>query len=164
MTGGSHPAPLTALGQGLAEEIGRSGQVAGVGIDAVDIGRFARVLARRTHLADRLFTVGELAYARAAADPVPRLSTRFAAKEATMKAFGVGLGSFPFHDVEVVREGLEAPRLVLHGDALALARRDGRDPVAPLAHPHRADGPGPGGAEAPRPTGHRRCRPTLARP
>ena len=61
----------------------------------------------------------------AASDPVPRLSTRFAAKEATMKALGVGLGAFPFADVEVVRNGLEAPSLVLHGSALAPAEQAG---------------------------------------
>ena len=99
--------------------------VTGVGIDAVEIDRFTRVLARRAGMAGRLFTPGELAYARSAAAPAPRLSTRFAAKEAAMKALGVGLGSFPFHDVEVVRDGLDAPRLVLHGAALALARRAG---------------------------------------
>ena len=102
-----------------------AGSVVGVGIDAVDLDRFRRVLGRRTHLADRLFTEGERAYARAASDPIPRLSTRFAAKEATMKALGVGLGAFPFVDVEVVRAGLEAPRLVLHGTALARAREAG---------------------------------------
>jgi holo-[acyl-carrier protein] synthase len=99
--------------------------VSGVGIDAVDLERFARVLGRRPGMADRLFTSGELAYARSAADPVPRMSTRFAAKEATMKALGVGLGAFPFVDVEVVRTGLEAPRLVLYGAALGLAREAG---------------------------------------
>ena len=125
MTGGSRAAPLTTLGSGLAEGLGRSGLVVGVGIDAVEIDRFARALARRTKMADRLFTAGELAYARAAADPAPRLSTRFAAKEATMKALGVGLGAFSFHDVEVVRIGLDAPWLVLHGPAEELARRAG---------------------------------------
>ena len=97
----------------------------GVGIDAVDLDRFAGVLRRRTRMAERLFTDGELAYARAASDPVPRLSTRFAAKEATMKALGVGLGAFPFHDVEVPRIGLAAPRLVLHAAAAMLARKAG---------------------------------------
>lgn len=102
-----------------------TGSVVGVGIDAVDLDRFRRVLGRRAHLADRLFTEGERAYARAAADPVPRLSTRFAAKEATMKALGVGLGAFRFAEVEVVRLGLEAPTLVLHRSALERARRAG---------------------------------------
>jgi holo-[acyl-carrier protein] synthase len=99
--------------------------VVGVGIDAVDLARFARVLDRRRHLADRIFTEGELAYARSASDPVPRLSTRFAAKEATMKCLGVGLGAFPFHDVEVVRTGLDAPRLVVQGRAARLALEAG---------------------------------------
>ena len=125
MTADDRAALLTALGRGLAEEAGRSGPVLGVGIDAVDLERFGRALERRASLADRLFTVDELAYARAATNPVPRLSTRFAAKEAVMKALGVGLGAFPFHAVEVVRVGLDAPGLVLSGAAEALAHRSG---------------------------------------
>ncbi len=116
-----------------------------MGIDAVDLDRFARILGRRASVAGRLFTPGELAYARSAPDPVPRLSTRFAAKEAVMKALGVGLGAFPFHDVEVVRVGLDAPALVLTGQAEAVARRPGGGPLAPLAVPHRPGGGGPGG-------------------
>ena len=99
--------------------------VVGVGIDAVDIARLRVMLGRRRHLAQRLFTPGELAYADLVPDPVPRLATRFASKEAVMKALGVGLGAFGFHDVEVVRDGLDAPRLVLHGVAAALARDAG---------------------------------------
>jgi holo-[acyl-carrier protein] synthase len=120
---------VTALARssalGLLAAIRPATGVVGVGVDAVDLDRFARVLERRASMADRLFTPGELAYARSAADPVPRLSTRFAAKEAVMKALGVGLGAFAFHDVEVVRVGLDAPVLVLAGAAGALAARAG---------------------------------------
>ncbi len=131
MTGadGTAAASLSGLAAAMAEEVtgdlGGAGGVIGVGIDAVDLDRFARVLDRRATIADRLFTAGELAYARASVDPVPRLSTRFAAKEATMKALGVGLGAFPFHDVEVVRLGLDAPWLEVRGAALELARSCG---------------------------------------
>jgi holo-[acyl-carrier protein] synthase len=122
-------APVTALARGLALGLVDGGMapvgVVGVGVDAVDLARFARVLGRRGSVADRLFTAGELAYARSAPDPVPRLSTRFAAKEAVMKALGVGLWSYPFHDVEVVRAGLDAPGLVLTGAAESLAHRTG---------------------------------------
>ncbi|MGD0394619.1 MAG: holo-ACP synthase [Acidimicrobiales bacterium] len=121
--------PLSATLAGAARELaarsGLAGTVVGVGVDAVDVDRFRRVLGRRTRLADRLFTGGERSYAGAASDPVPRLSTRFAAKEATMKALGVGLGAFPFTDVEVVRHGLDAPSLVLHRSALELAEGAG---------------------------------------
>ncbi len=122
-------APVTVLAQRAAEVLARGaaapGGLVGVGVDAVDLDRFRRVLARRSRLADRLFTEAERRYAQSAHDPVPRMSTRFAAKEAAMKALGVGLGTFPFAEVEVVRNGLEAPSLVLHGSAGELARQAG---------------------------------------
>jgi holo-[acyl-carrier protein] synthase len=131
VTGGDSAAPVSALARSAALDIIGSDRltagVVGVGIDAVDLERFATVLVRRSSLAGRLFTGDELAYARAASDPVPRLSTRFAAKEAVMKALGVGLGAFAFRDVEVVRVGLGAPHLVLRGAAAALATRSGVD-------------------------------------
>ncbi len=109
----------------LIAQIAPAATVLGVGVDAVDLERFGRVLGRRPRLAGRLFTGGERSYIDAATDPIPRMSTRFAAKEATMKALGVGLGAFPFTDVEVIRHGLGAPRLVLHRKALALADEAG---------------------------------------
>jgi holo-[acyl-carrier protein] synthase len=102
-----------------------SSTVVGIGVDAVDLPRFRAMLARRPRLSSRLFTEGERAYASRVADPTARLATRFAAKEATMKALGVGLGAFSFVDVEVVRSGLDAPYLVLSGAAEELARRAG---------------------------------------
>lgn len=95
--------------------------VIGVGIDAVDVDRFRRTLARQPRLVDRLFTAGERAYALRRQDPTERLAARFAAKEAVMKALGVGLGAFGFHDVEVQRAASGAPSLVLRGPAGALA-------------------------------------------
>jgi holo-[acyl-carrier protein] synthase len=61
----------------------------------------------------RLFTPGE----RTAGSGVAGLAARFAAKEATMKALGVGLGAFRFHDVEVVRLESGAPELRVSGAA-----------------------------------------------
>jgi len=99
--------------------------VVGVGVDAVDLDRFRAVLDRRPRLARRLFAGTELDYAALAADPVPRLATRFAAKEAVMKALGVGLWSFRLTDVEVARDGSAAPTLVLRGAAADLAAAAG---------------------------------------
>jgi holo-[acyl-carrier protein] synthase len=99
--------------------------VVGIGLDTVDLDRFRQLLDRRPRLAERLFTSGERADVGAAVDPAPRLAARFAAKEACMKALGVGLGAFGFRDVEVVRDPSGRPSLRLHGTAAALAAERG---------------------------------------
>lgn len=88
----------------------------GLGVDAVDVDRFAEVLARQPRMVGRLFTDGERAF-----DATPRLAARFAVKEAVMKALGVGFGAFGWHDVETVRTESGAPELVLRGAAAELA-------------------------------------------
>ena len=98
-----------------------SAVVRGVGVDAVDIERFRTSLARTPTMRDRLFTADELAYVAPKADPVPSLAARFAAREAVMKALGVGLGAFGFHDVWVRRAESGQPELVVTGPAAALA-------------------------------------------
>jgi holo-[acyl-carrier protein] synthase len=87
-----------------------------VGIDLVEIQRVERALERRPRIADRLFTAGELAYARERARPGRHLAARFAAKEAVIKALGQGV---PPRDIEVV--GGKPPRLQLHGRAAEVA-------------------------------------------
>jgi holo-[acyl-carrier protein] synthase len=99
--------------------------VVGLGVDVVDMDRFRTVLARRPRLAERVFTEGERRYAFSKADPVPRLAARFAAKEATMKALGVGLGAFRFADAEVVRAPSGEPSIRLGGRAIELAGERG---------------------------------------
>ncbi len=86
----------------------------GVGIDAVDIARFRRVLARRAGLAERLFTEAERADLAGRTDAVAGLAARFAAKEAAWKALGMGLGAAGWHDVEVLRSDGGRPRLAVH--------------------------------------------------
>lgn len=93
----------------------------GIGVDLVEVDRMRQVLARTPTMVDRLFTAGERAYAEAARDPAERFAVRFAAKEAAMKALGVGLGSVDWHDFEVVRTGSGAPELRVTGRAHELA-------------------------------------------
>ncbi|HEY5023472.1 MAG TPA: holo-ACP synthase [Acidimicrobiales bacterium] len=101
------------------------GGVRGIGVDAVDVVRFRHVLERRPGIVHRLFTDAERAYAGASRDPGPRLAVRFAAKEAVLKALGVGVGAAGFRDVEVVRAENGEPGLSLSGRAAALSARRG---------------------------------------
>ena len=99
------------------------------------MARFVEVLARRPRLAERLFTVQERAYAGGLANPAPSLAARFAAKEAVMKALGVGLGAFAFGDVEVQRQPNGGPDIVLSGRAARLAsERQVRSWMVSLTH------------------------------
>lgn len=88
--------------------------VIGVGIDVVDLGRFAASLERTPSLMARLFTPAE------AEKPLASLAARFAAKEAIAKALGApaGLG---WHDAEVVSEDSGRPVFTLRGTVLARA-------------------------------------------
>lgn len=91
----------------------------------MDVDRFRLVLARTPRLRGRIFTQAELDYADRQRDPTQRLAARFAAKEATMKALGVGLGEIRLADIEVGRHPSGAPGLHLHGQAAALADQRG---------------------------------------
>jgi holo-[acyl-carrier protein] synthase len=82
--------------------------IIGVGIDVVDIARFAAALDRTPGLADRLFTDDERRL------HVASLAARFAAKEALAKALGAP-GGLHWHDAEVVSEASGRPRLRVRG-------------------------------------------------
>ena len=101
------------------------GGVSGIGVDAVDVARFRRLLTRRPTIVERVFTPGELAYAESSSDPAPHLAARFAAKEAVLKALGVGIGAAGWRDMEVVRSSVGAPSLSITGRAASLAAERG---------------------------------------
>lgn len=97
----------------------------GIGIDAVEVPRFRTVAARTPGILDRLFTDEERAYCERRKDPTERFAARFAAKEAVMKAMGVGVGSCRWRDIEVTKARSGAPSIRLADTALAIAERQG---------------------------------------
>jgi len=114
--------------------------VAGLGTDLARVARFRRFVDEgKESLLTRLFTAGERAYALAKADPAPYLAARFAAKEAGMKAFGLGWrDGLGWHDFEVVRDPLGRPELRLSGRAAELAAARGVTTVH-LSYSHDGD-------------------------
>lgn len=87
-----------------------------VGIDLVDINQTAVMLEGEAGLSFRetCWTPAERIECGARVD---RLSTRWAAKEATMKALGLGIGDLDLLSVEIVTTEGGRPELVLHGEA-----------------------------------------------
>jgi len=94
--------------------------IVGVGIDVVDVDRFAATLERTPSLRERLFTPAELAR------PIASLAARFAAKEALAKALGAPAG-LHWVDAEVRTDTSGRPTLELTG---SVARRAGELGVA----------------------------------
>lgn len=93
------------------------------GVDLVDVARLERLLARRgPAVVATLLTDAERADCEA---DVRRVANRLAAKEATAKALGTGIGAVGWHDVEIVTGPCGRPDLRLHGPAAARARRLG---------------------------------------
>jgi holo-[acyl-carrier protein] synthase len=101
--------------------------VLGVGVDLVEVHRFAAVMARQgTAFVDRIFTEVERSYCGAKVDPAPFYAARFAAKEAVSKAFRTGIGSiFSWRDIEVYHEEGGAPAVRLHRKAAEFAMEFG---------------------------------------
>ena len=87
-------------------------RIHGIGVDVVDLARFAQTLERTPELATRLFTAAERGLS------MERLAARFAAKEAFVKALH-GSAGLSWQDVEVVLDDRGAPRLALSGAAAA---------------------------------------------
>lgn len=98
--------------------------VIGLGFDATDIPRVAKVFDRfGERFLHRIFTDGEIAYCMRRRDPLPSLAGRFAVKEAAMKALGTGRSrGVLWKDIEVVRTG-GPPQLRLHGGAARRAEQ-----------------------------------------
>ena len=93
------------------------------GVDIIEIRRIAGVLERYgERFLGRIYTAGELEYCRGRPS---KLASRFAAKEATMKALGTGVRGVGWKDIEVVRAPSGAPSIALHGRAKARAERLG---------------------------------------
>lgn len=110
--------------------------VLGLGSDLVRVSRLKAALGRHPKMKDRLFTAGEQAACFAAADPYPKCATRFAAKEAFLKALGTGWAEgIAWTDVEVTGGGNAPPQIALHGRAAELlaARGGGRTHLS-LSH------------------------------
>ncbi|MDA1000728.1 MAG: holo-ACP synthase [bacterium] len=97
------------------------------GVDLVEIDRFREAYDRHEAFGNGLFTEAEVAYCHARPDPYPHLAARFAAKEACMKAFGVGMGGFGatgrFQEIEVESAPSGKPTIRLHGSMEKMGQR-----------------------------------------
>jgi holo-[acyl-carrier protein] synthase len=93
------------------------------GIDIIEIPRIQAALDRHgERFLKRVFTEREVFECRGRAEA---LAVRFAAKEATSKALGTGIGPIAWREVETLHKWSGEPYLVLHGAAERIATEQG---------------------------------------
>jgi holo-[acyl-carrier protein] synthase len=98
----------------------------GIGTDLVEIKRIKEALERwGDRFMNKVFTPGEIEYCSQKRNSSPNFSARFAAKEALVKALGIGMRrGVHWKDVEVTRGPLGKPVLKLSGQAEAICKQE----------------------------------------
>ena len=104
-----------ALTGGIVVRHPKSGQViGGIGVDMVDVARLRLALHRTSGFAEMVFTAEERRATDGRRGRARRLAAVFAAKEAFLKAVGLGLWrGVPLHEIEVVESNTDRVRFRL---------------------------------------------------
>jgi len=99
----------------------------GIGVDIVKIERFKRALDRwGDRLSTRVFTPKELSICNTKAQPSRHLALRFAAKEAFLKALGIGMfQGVTWTEIEIINDPLGRPLMTVRGKAEMICREKG---------------------------------------
>jgi len=99
------------------------------GVDIVEIARFRDAVLRNADFLTDIFTKGERDYCSSQKNADLHFAGRFAAKEACLKALGLGLSSagmgHSLQEIEITRHPSGRPGLSLSGWAAAVSRRKG---------------------------------------
>ena len=105
-----------------SENVAAPSQVEGL-LDIVEIERMRKILKRSPAFARKVFSCEECCYCDATSQPEVHYATRFAAKEAVLKALGTGFSEgIGVRDVEVRRTSKGRPYAVLSGRAKQVAQ------------------------------------------
>ena len=99
--------------------------IVGTGIDVAEVARLEQAVTRHgQRFLERVFTAREIEYCERHKNRFERYAARFAAKEAGMKALGVGWrGGVRWRDLEVVNQRGGKPELRLSGVAARIAQK-----------------------------------------
>lgn len=110
----------------------------GLGVDIVEIARMKKILERTPSFARKVFSCEECCYCEDTAAPEVHFATRFAAKEAVVKALGTGFTrGIGVRDIEVKRSSKGRPCVVLSGRAKQVAKELGvRELPISLSYTH----------------------------
>ena len=99
--------------------------VSGIGIDIVEIKRISDAVKKNNRFLQKVFTNDELKYLEEKKFRAQSVAGGFAAKEAVSKALGTGFRGFGLQDIQVLRDELGKPFVILTGKARSIAEAKG---------------------------------------
>ncbi|MEG0014392.1 MAG: holo-ACP synthase [Cellulosilyticaceae bacterium] len=103
--------------------------IIGIGTDIIEVKRIEKALKDTKRFKEKLFTDKENLYFEKINNRIESIAGSFAAKEAVSKALGTGFRSFGMEDIEITRDGLGKPSIILLGEAQKLGDSLGVDQI-----------------------------------
>ncbi len=97
--------------------------IKGTGIDIIEIERISKAIENQKFL-ERIFTKNEIKYFNTINNNIYTIAGSFASKEAVVKALGTGVRGFKWIDIEIVRNELGKPMVVLYRNAKKIAEEN----------------------------------------
>ena len=91
--------------------------IIGIGLDIIEIERVRQAIRNNKNFLSKLFTEREIDYFISRNMNSEVIAGNFAAKEAVSKALGTGMRGFSFKDIEILRNELGKPEVILHNGA-----------------------------------------------
>ncbi len=95
--------------------------VVGIGTDLIDIDRIEKTLGRHSGFKKKLFSPREQEMLEEKHWRSETVAGNFAGKEAVLKVFGTGLRGCKWTEIEILRDSLGKPYVVLSGGALEIS-------------------------------------------
>ena len=90
----------------------------GLGVDIVEIDEITSIISQEIGFKEKVYSRDEIEYCESAPNRMSHYAARFAAKEAFMKACGLGWSTtLQWKDIETISGRKGKPYLKLHGNA-----------------------------------------------
>ena len=101
-------------------------EIVGIGIDIIEVKRIHEALIKHPRIALKLFTENEMKSCQMRANQYEELSGRYAAKEALLKAIGIGWRQgVKFNEIEIKSEPSGKPYIEAAGRVAELVNKLG---------------------------------------
>ena len=113
----------------------KSGMIAGIGIDIIEVERMGEKLAKENGFVDKVFSKQEQQWCDDKPNRLEHYAARFAAKEAFLKATGKGMMlTYDLHKIEIVTDEDGKPLLVLRDELRTMQQVHGWKIHVSLSH------------------------------